>query len=296
MNKIIRIIQRISLFVLLIVPILAILDLVFERIGLIRDIFPFPTYLKVSHTLLVTIECGSITIFPALLVLGLLALKSSRLSLRNTILLFSGTIFGVLTCCIFSVPALTLPEEITSSVQLNHHHYYATVLGQFGDQWVNYYLYKCNEKDLECDNIYQYASMGDPGAFPILFVDDNMQDIHFFFKTSYGSSTLIYTYGPSLREYKWRDYEPFGSAAFNLYTYETKEIYQFVITKEILKDQKNAGWEFLPFHYSSLAFGKADLVKDEGAQEIKLLIDDQTILTYNTALHCQVEGCVIFNR
>lgn len=207
-------------------------------------------------------------------------------------ILFIGTLVGIPMFCVFSVQALTLPEEITSSIQLGHDHFYASELGQFGDQIINSYFYKCNERDLECETIF-HTSLDYLGDTPILVGDNKNQQIHFFLKSAYGSSRLEYTYGPQPREYKMENFERINETMFSLYSYEKSFDHEFVITKCGKAISNTIPCDFLPFHFSTASFQKAELVADESAKEIKLLIDDRLIFSYDTAPHCHMEGCAI---
>ena len=180
MKNILSFFERISIVIVVIVPVFAILNITSEQRGLIWDALPFPRNLEVSHALVMTIAIGSIIYWLALLLLRLSAPKNNRLTSRDVIL-FIGTLVGIPMFCVFSVSALTLPEEITSAIQLGHAHFYASELGQFGDQTINYYFYKCNERDLECETIF-HTSLGKLDGTPILVDDNKNQQIHFFYK------------------------------------------------------------------------------------------------------------------
>ena len=187
--------------------------------------------------------------------------------------------------CVFSVLALTLPEGVSSSIQLAHNHVYASELGQFGDHTINYYFYKCNERDLEWEIIFQ-TPLGVLGDTPILVGDDNKQEIHFFMKSPSGNSDLRFTYGPQPREYKRRNSERIDETVFHLYSYEKNSGYDFMITKCKIEKSDTIPCKFLPFRFSSTSFEKAELVAKENTKEIKLMIDDELIFSYDTAPHC----------
>ena len=87
--------------------------------------------------------------------------------------------------------------------------------------------------------------------------------------------------------------EQIDETMFSLYSYEKNFGHEFVIVKCGKSISNNIPCDFLPFHFSSTSFQKAELVADENAKEIKLLIDDTLVFSYDTAPHCHAEGCVI---
>ena len=88
-------------------------------------------------------------------------------------------------------------------------------------------------------------------------------------------------------------FERIDETIFSLYSYEENFVQEFVIIKCGMAISNTIPCDFLPFHFSSTSFKKVELVADENAREIKLLIDDELIYSYDTAPHCHMEGCVI---
>ena len=193
-------------------------------------------------------------------------------------------------CCIFSLRAIMVHEAIISSAQLDEHHYYLTVQIAFGNQSRYYSFFKCNEKDSECEMVYDldWGSDSPPSA---LIVDSTTHEIHFFI-----GSGLIYTYGPFPREYKFIDSGMIEPYFLNLYSYVRNSYQEFVIVKCYWKNYPCVSPEILPFRYSTRTFQKAEFVSDESAKDVKLLIDGKVIFTYDTAPHCQAVGCVILDK
>ncbi len=178
MEKIFRYLQRITFFVVVIIPALAIPYYIHLRWGFFRDTFPLPAYLQVIRILTPTIACSFYIFFPTLFVLCLLLLYNKKLALPG-ILLFIATLLGIPMCCIFSYIALSFPETILNSAQLDHHHYYLTVQGALGEHFTDYYLYKCNEKDLKCKSTFVYLGGGSI-EHAALIVDNHTHEIHIY--------------------------------------------------------------------------------------------------------------------
>lgn len=181
------------------------------------------------------------------------------------------------------------PELLSSAAQMGRFHYYVTVPTEAGDSWVNHCLYKCNEKDLECEMIFDEARMGSIIYPTTLIVDNNTQEIHYFLDWE-----LIYTDGLHPHEYELIDVGATDKFYFAVYTYEKDTTPQFVVSKcdGSFSDKKTA-CEILPFHYSINHYEKAELEASKGKNEIMLTIDDVEVFSYDTAPHCKVEGCII---
>jgi hypothetical protein len=128
----------------------------------------------------------------ALIVLRLTAPKGIRLTSRD-ILLLTATMIGIPMCFIFSIFALSLPERITNSVQLDNHHYYLTESIGFGDQLMNYNFIKCDEKDLECKDLFQFTAESWVKSVAVI-IDHSKQEINIVVTSTVGNETLIYSY------------------------------------------------------------------------------------------------------
>jgi hypothetical protein len=272
-----------------IVPILAISIFAQVRWEFFRNVFPLPLYLQIVSILDATAAFSSYLFFPALFAFCFLPTSRVQRPYRGIILLI-GTLLGIPMCCCFSVRAAMVHESILNSAQLDQHHYYLTVQIAFGNQSRYYTFFKCNEKDLECEMIYDLdgGSFAPPEA---LIVDPGAHEINF-----YRGAGLVYTYGPHPHEYKFIDSGMMDTYFLNLYSYEMNSVQEFVIVKCYRKDYQCISPEILPFRYSAKNFKKANLVSDESVKEIKLLVDDKVIFNYDTAPHCQVEGCIIINK
>ena len=178
MEKIYPIIRRISFYIVAIMPILAVTYFLLLRFGLIRDSIPLPIYLQVTHVLTPMITFGSYLFFLSIIVLSLSVSEKNR-SLFQRIILSIGTLFSFFICYMYSYITLSYPEKIHNSAELDKTHYYLTVQHLFGEIFTNYNLYKCNEKDLDCENLFDH--LGGPLIEPsALIVDQSTKEIRVY--------------------------------------------------------------------------------------------------------------------
>jgi hypothetical protein len=287
MNRLFLIIKRFSLVIVVLVPILAVVCIATRRRDFLQDVIAFPVYMQLKTDLTLALVCGSVLFFFALMGLGL-SIPYSTKKISRSIMLAIGPLISIPMFCIFAFLAVS-PDLLIGSAKLDNNHYYVTVPTEFGDMWDDHLLYKCNEKDLECKIIFNELLGGSliyPASF---FVDNHTHEIHFFL-----GRWLEYTDGPYPHEYEPIQVGVIDSSYFGLLTYEKNSQHEFVITKcdgEYLDDKLSCA--VLPFRYSTKTFDKAELVTDENAKEIKLLIDDKLIFNYDTTPHCHTDGCVI---
>ncbi len=290
MKKILHYIERISFIIAAIMLVSAIIYTILLWWGISQPFFPLPVYLQAIRILRPTVAIGLYAFFFAMDVLLLLAFIRKKFTWRNTILFLTSIWIAIPLCCVCSGQALIIyPETILDSVKLDHNHFYATTTG--GD-YMSYYLLKCNERDFECERIFHDGGGRFIGTAALL-VDNDKHEIHYFTGSGYGATNLIYTYGPDPHEYKYENYIWLGSTSFSLHSYEKDSNKAFVITKCNREVHTGVPCEILPFRYSTETFEKAEFVSDESEEEIKLLIDDRLIFTYDTVPHCIAEGCMI---
>jgi hypothetical protein len=244
----------------------------------------FPVYMQLKTDLTLALVCGSVLFFFALFGLGL----SIPDSAKNNIMLTIGALISFPMFCIFAFLAVS-PDLLIGSAKLDNNHYYVTVPTEFGDMWHDHLLYKCNEKDLECKIIFDDL-FGGSLIYPASFFFDNHTHETYYFLGHW----LEYTDGPYPHGDELIQVGIIDNSFFGLLTYEKNSQHEFVITKcdgESLDDKLSCA--VLPFRYSKKTFDKAELVTDESAKEIKLLIDDKLIFSYDTTPRCYTEGCVI---
>jgi hypothetical protein len=287
MRRLLRPLERISLIIVVLVPVLAVVCIAARWWDFLQNVIPFPLYMQFKTNLTLSLVCGSVLFFFALMGLGL-SIPYSKKLISRSILLVIGVLIGIPMFCIFGFSAVS-PDLLIGSAKLGNNHYYVTVPTEFGDMWVDHWLHKCNEKDMECKIIFKEV-LGGSQIYPAsFFVDNHTHEIHFFL-----GRWLEYTDGPYPHGYKSIQVGVIDSSQFHLLTYEKKSLNEFVITKcdgKYLDDKLSCA--VLPFQYASKTFDKAELVMDVSAREIKLLIDDKIIFSYDTTPHCHTEGCVI---
>jgi hypothetical protein len=148
MEKAIGRFRQLSLFIVIVIPFIFILYFIFPW-GEFKSILPLPIFLRLQRILLPALAISSWIFFPALWVIKLpnpgyipwLTIRAVVFSL------------GIPFCCIFSYAILLhiVPETIYNSAQLGSHNYHLTITV---DDFVSYAVYKCNEKDLECEIIF----------------------------------------------------------------------------------------------------------------------------------------------
>lgn len=286
MKKFLPLIERISMVIVVILPVLAIPYFIYLRWGSFHNDFPLPVYIKISNILTPSIAVCVFIFWLALFMLRLSVTETKGITSRDVILLV-GTLIGIPMCFVFSILALS-PEILSSSAQLGTNHYYVIIQHAIGDHNFGHGLYKCNEKDFECKMIYQEVVSS--AIYPTqLIVDQHAHEIHFFL-----GRWLEYTDGPYPHKYHPINTGKIDATYYYLDTHERNSAHEFVISKcdgEYLDNQLSCS--ILPFHYSTTKFDNAELVIDKQAKEAKLLIDDRLIFSYDTAPHCHIEGCAI---
>ena len=286
MKQILPLIERVSIIVVSIVPVVAVPYFIYLRWGSFHDDFPLPVYLQVTNILTPSITAFVYIFWFALIVFRLSVPAIKGITSRDVILLV-GTLTGIPMCFVFSTLALS-PEILSSSAKLGTNHYYVIIQHAVGDHNFGHGLYKCNEKDLECKMIYQEVVSS--AIYPTqLIVDQHTNETHFFL-----GRWLKYTDGTFPHEYKSIAIGVIDASQFGLISYEKNSLTEFVITRcdgKYLDDKLLC--VILPCQYSIMTFNKAELVTDESTREIKLMIDDELIFSYDTAPHCHTEGCVI---
>jgi hypothetical protein len=148
MEKAIERFRHLSLFVVIVIPSIFILYFIFPW-GELKSLLPLPVFLQLQRILMPTIAISSWIFFPALWNVKLPNLGNIPWFLIRAVILSLGIPF----CCIFSYAFLLhgVPETIYNSVQINNHNYYLTITL---DDFVDYAVYQCNEKDLECKVIF----------------------------------------------------------------------------------------------------------------------------------------------
>lgn len=138
----------------------------------LRSILPLPIFLQFQRILLPTIAISFwVFLFPALL-----TLKSPNSGHVAWFVIRSvGLLLGIPFFCIFSYGIFLhgAPETIYNSAQLDNHHYHLT--GTV-DDFVTYEVYRCNEKDLECEIIF-HDSGGTSITSPVLVVNRDSKEI-----------------------------------------------------------------------------------------------------------------------
>jgi hypothetical protein len=208
-----------------------------------------------------------------------------------------GLVFGSILCLYIGILSLSLPESISSSVQLDDQNYYLTNKGKFGDSLSDYRLFQCNEQDLECKEVYHFIEGGSYIHSVALVVDQNAKEIHIFEDDYF--CDLDYTYGEQPHENNLEDIVKIGTYKFAIWSYNRDEGKEFIFTKwdDSKWDESNSSYfacEIIPFHYATDAFESIDLLQGESATAIDLFIDGQLIYTYDRAgSRCHVEGCSI---
>ncbi len=285
MDRFFRFFQRISIFIVVIVPVLAMLYFILWQ-EIIRDVFPLPVSIRVINILGPLLVGGSLLFWLASVTLGASALKKKNPTIWG-ITIFSATILSVSMFFISSIGALS-PKILSSSGEMNNHHYYAVVQIQVGDMNVPHSLYKCNEKDMDCTVIFEEVAGGFNSYPTQLIVDQRADEIHFFM-----GRWLQYTDGPIPHGYEVAGLSIIDIFHYYLWKYKKNSIQEFVITRCDGETLDNVSCAILPFRYSIAAYNEAEIVADKSSKEIKLLIDGRPIFTYDTAPHCLVEGCVI---
>ncbi len=293
-EKILHYIEQVSLVIAVIVPVLTVLHIIFLWPGISQNFFPLPVYLQITKILSLLIVVGFCAFFFAMYVLLSFTIVRRQITSRKMLLLLLGTMAAIPMCCIVGVKTLRLPNSIHASAKLDQNQYYINYYHDMGDIFTNYHFAKCNENGSECEEIYRYWEGPIFGA-SALMVDQDKHEIHFFHGSGYTADSLIYTYGPDPREYKFEDIS-FGASTFILYSYEKNSIQEFLITKCNEEIQTGIPCEILPFRYSTETFEKEEFVNDESTGEIKLFVDDRLIFTYDTAPHCLAEGCIIIDK
>ncbi len=115
----------------------------------LKNILPLPVFLQIQRFVIPFVAISSWLFFPALLTLKHPITGNSFWFVIRAIMLSLGIPF----CCIFSYASLlhSIPETIYNSVQFDNHKYYLTVTV---NDFVTYDVYKCNEKDLECEIVF----------------------------------------------------------------------------------------------------------------------------------------------
>ncbi len=287
MKRLPQFIERISIIIAVLVSVLAVVCIAARWWNFLQNLFPFPVYIQLRTNLTLALVCGPGLFLLASIGLGM-SIPYSTKKIFRSILLAIGVLISIAMFCIFGFLAVS-PELLIGSAKLDNSHYYVTVPTEFGDMWVDHWLHKCNEKDMECKRIFSEV-LGGSQIYPALFsIDNHAHEIHFFL-----GRWLEYTDGPFPHSYKSIAQNVINTSQFGLYTYDKNSAHEFVITKcDGVYMDENLACAVLPFHYSAKNFSKAELVTNENAKEIRLIIDDALIFSYDTASHCHIKGCVI---
>ena len=148
MRKVIESFRQLSLFLVIFIPSTFIL-FIFIPWNELKDVLPLPVFLQVHSFVIIFISISSWLFFPALLTIKHPITRNSFwLVIRAAVLSL-----GIPFCCLFSYASLlhSVPETIYNSAQLDDHKYYLTITV---DDFVTYDVYRCNEKDLECEVVF----------------------------------------------------------------------------------------------------------------------------------------------
>jgi len=173
MAKIIERFRQLSLFVIVAIP-LVFIFLFAAPWQQLETIIPLPIFLRLRESLLMTLAIGSWIFFPALLAIEIPTSRHLLWLMVRAIVL----VLGIPFYCFFSYAILlhSIPEKIYHSAQYDAHNYYLTVTV---DDFVTYDVYKCNEKDLECEVVFH--QLGDRRVLPTaLTVNKDLRviDVH----------------------------------------------------------------------------------------------------------------------
>jgi hypothetical protein len=286
-KKVLRFLEQISIGVVILAPILAVISITDRWWEFLNFIIPMPVYITFRNYFAVAIAFCSVLFVFALFVLGV-TFPFRKHYLARSAFLVVGILISIPLCFSISILALS-PVYLTSSASIYDSHYYVTAATTVGDMWINNSLYKCNEKGLHCKVAYEEANGGSYVVPSSLVMNDDSQEIYLFL-----NGTLSYSDGPISHDYHYLQVEFVDESKFDLYTYENHDEQEFVITK---CDGKSLNLKLscnvLPFHYSTQRFEKATLVADDKKREIRLIIDGNAVLSFDTSPHCYVEDCHI---
>jgi hypothetical protein len=155
MAKIIERIKQLSPFVIVATPLLFIF-LFFAPWQQLESIIPLPIFLRLRESLYMTLAIGAWIFFPALFFIKTPTSRPLEWFLVRVIVL----VLLIPFYCLFSYAILFrgVPEKIYNSAQYGTHNYYLTVTV---DDFVTYDVYKCNEKDLGCEVVFNELGNGD---------------------------------------------------------------------------------------------------------------------------------------
>jgi hypothetical protein len=289
---VIRLYKRISYVIAVVMPILVLLYYILFPYEVIRDTFPLPLFLQIKAFLTPAVAISFLIFFPALVVSCLSISKSNACILRFVILVI-GFAIGILFCFVLGISALSLPEAISSTAQLDNKNYYVTNLGQIGDMWTTYRLFKCNEKNLECVKIYQFSEGGSWIRPIALVIDKSAKEVHIFMG-GYDFCNLVYTYGEQPHENHFESSAINEPYHFAIWSYNRNQGKEFLLIKWEDPNTTTFACEIIPFHYTTSTFDHAELLRDETTPNVNLYIDGQLIFTYDPGKsRCHVEGCSI---